>query len=191
MSDNESPFEDTIVEGPEQEVEGDDGALDDLDVEALESVDGENAVDEDVETLPEGATAETPAAPVKPKKAAVASGYITPVAFAHLLTEREQKAGRISAAEAIAPQVIYSYVNQGKKPGADPAKTLKSYSVGGRENLLKADEAFTFWDDKDARVQARKAAKVAKLAAAAEAAKAAPATPVVEAEAAEPVTEVE
>ena len=105
-----------------------------------------------------------PATKVKKVKAsqrpAVPAGYITPVQFAKKLSARLtaelRAAGKLAADEEIevAPQMIYSYLNQAKK--AENAKhPLPSYSEGGRDNLLKEEEAMQWWDDKEARKAAR------------------------------------
>lgn len=194
MTDN--PFEGQAPEQTEENVneqESTETASDDAaefqDVEAVPA-DTQNT-NEDVEELPatpQAPQATAPAATPKATKAPVPDGYITPVQFAHELTERERKAGRIGPGDVIAPQVIYSYVNQGKKPGAKPETSLKSYSEGGRNNLLKREEAFKYWDDKAARQAGRLAAKEAKNAAATAAAQ----TPAPQPEApTAPVQEVE
>jgi hypothetical protein len=191
---SENPFEtdEQLTAGEAEQIE--DGDIETPEFE--EDVETVEASDEDVEVVPAEPTTGTVQAQTKaPARPVVPEGFITPVQFAKELTDRERKAGRIAEGEVIAPQVIYSYVNQGKKAGADPVKTLRSYSEGGRENLLKREEAFAYWDAKAQRVQDRKDAKAAKEKAAAEKAAAAakqPAPAPVEAEAAsEPVTEVE
>jgi hypothetical protein len=161
----------------------------------VEDVDADQALDEsapesdqaETDTVPEGATqTATTAAPAKPKRAPAPEGYITPVAWAHKLSERLQKANKLPANLEIPPQMVYSWVKQGKNPTAKDG--LKSYTEGGRENLLKEDEANAWYDRKEQRVAEREAAKQAKAAEAAKQPAAAP----VEAEApTEPVAEVE
>jgi hypothetical protein len=157
------------------------------DVEEFDAAEELDEVQPDVETdtVPEAAEA-TPAAPAKPKRAPAPEGYITPVTWAHKLSERLQKAGKLAAGTEIPPQMVYSWVKQGKNPNAKDG--LKSYSEGGRENLLKEDEANAWYDRKEQRSAEREAAKKAKAAEAAKQPTAAP----VEAEApTEPVAEVE
>jgi hypothetical protein len=135
----------------------------------------------EADVVPATATTEGQPAAAKPTKSTkppVPEGYITPVAFAKKLSEREIAEGRLAEGQAIAPQMIYSYVNQGKNPNTK--NPLKSYSEGGRENLLKEDEAFAWWDAKEERKVNREANKAAKATAATETAQ--PAAPVVEAE---------
>jgi hypothetical protein len=164
----------------------------------LPEVDTPEALDDEVDlpTTSSSASAGEGVAP-KPTKAparpSVASGYITPVAFAKALTAhlveqgKSNKAGPIHPqTNAVPPQFIYSVINQGRKPGAK--NPLPTYSVEGRENLLILEEALAWWDAKDERVatsraaRADKAAKTADKAAKAASTSTASQGPVVEAE---------
>lgn len=181
--------------------------------EELNEVDTPAQNDEELETVNapaaasgEGATPAPAKAEKAPARPEVPSGYITPVQFAKALTKHlaekgvSNKNGKIGRKEddtidlnhnPIPPQYIYSVLNQGKKAGAK--NPLPSYSEGGRENLLKLEEALAWWDAKDQRVadsKTAKAEKEAKKAAKAEAgtpdapsaAATEPAAPVAEAE---------
>lgn len=153
----ENPFE-----NDEPQIEND--VQDDAAYDDIETV----ADDEDVEVLPETTNATEPAkadaTPSKPKRPSAPEGYITPVAFAHKLTERLRKEGVLAEGEAFAPQQVYSWVKQGKSMSAK--NPLKSYSEGGRDNLLKLDEAMAWYDAKEQR-KAEAAAKKAEAAKAA------------------------
>jgi hypothetical protein len=108
------------------------------------------------------------------------------VAAAKKLTEHLRAKGTIDADAEVKPQVVYSYIKN-TKGGKNPIPT---YEVGGRSNLLKLDEFLAWWDAKDERVRASKAAAAAKAEAKAARAAAAPAAAsaeVVEAEATEVV----
>jgi hypothetical protein len=179
-----TPFDETVVD--EAEVQSPE--LDEVDTPTAEP---EGEID-----LPAGDTAKTDAAsdpstaavPKKATKPPVPAGFITPVAFAHTLTEKLRGTKQLAEGEVFPPQMVYSWVKAGQKSGAKDG--LPSYSEGGRDNLLKADEAMAWYDRKDQRVADRKAAKEKK---AAEAAAKASATPATAAPAAptEPVQEVE
>jgi len=161
--------------------------------EAFDDVETVEPTDEDVEVVPATDTpteskpteAKAPARPPKPE------GYITPVEFAHKITEKLRTDGTMNKDQSFPPQQVYSWVKQGKSPSAK--NPLKSYSEGGRENLLKEDEAWAWYNAKNERKAAADKAKQDKAAADAEKAKNAPATaPVTEVEApSEPVAEVE
>ena len=165
----------------------------------------------------EKAAEKTPKAPARP---APPEGYITPVQFAKVLTEHleakgaSNKNGPITAKSAtspgnpIPPQYIYSMINQGNKPNAkNPVPTYVSahdgtvYKTGeqpegtplARVNLMDSSEALAWWDAKDERVAASKAAKAeadAKKAAKAAETPATPAAAAVETPS-EPVVEAE
>lgn len=157
--------------------------------------------DDELDTVPEGAAGDTAAPAAGEKKAAkektparppVPEGYVTPVAFAKLLTEHLIKEGRLEAGKTVPPQMVYSYMKNADPTKAGVKNPWPRYSEGGRENLLKVDESLAWWDAKDARVkaskdaQAEKAAKKAAKGTAGDAAAAqteeAPSGPVVEAE---------
>lgn len=183
-------------EGPE-DVEVDETAVEveDLDVETVE--DDEDAAEDTVEATPTEGKEKAPKAKKEktPARPPVAEGYVTPVAFAKLLTKHlesrgaENKKGPINDSNPMPPQQVYSYIrnNQGGKNPlpiyTDPALT------GGREYVLKPEEALAWWDEKDERITTSKTAKAEKEKAKAEKA-ASKAEDVTEAEAAE-VGEVE
>jgi hypothetical protein len=103
---------------------------------------------------PEATTAaEKPAkkekAPKAPARPPVPEGYITPVTFAKLLTEKALEAG----GKEVPPQYVYSTI----RSSASGKNPLKTYSEGGRDNLLKPDEAFAWWEAKELRKTERAA----------------------------------
>ena len=119
----------------------------------------ENAADvnvdvEDVEVVEETVTPDTEvaaAAPKAPARPPIPEGFVTPIGFAKALSEKLGK--------EIRPQVIYSYIRNASKE-----HPLKTYSEGGRENLMKLEESLTWWMDKDVRVAAKKANAADKVA---------------------------
>lgn len=133
----------------------------------LEEVDTPNAsADDETEEVDGADKAGTKPAKKAAKKAnarpPVPEGFIAPVAFAKELTKRLQAAGKLSADTEIPPQMIYAYI----KSSAGGKNPLPTYSEGGRNNLLKLDEALAWWDAKEQRSQERNAKKAAKPAAA-------------------------
>jgi hypothetical protein len=132
------------------------------DFEDVENVADDTTVvpDDEVETVAETKPEEVKPETKKSSRPPVPEGYITPVQFVKVLKEERNV--------EVAPQVLYSYVNQGKTSKGDQDKKLKSYSEGGRENLLKKEEALAWWDAKERRSQERAANKAAKAKADAE-----------------------
>jgi hypothetical protein len=120
-----------------------------------------------VETTEEAKPAKAAKVPARPP---VPEGFIAPVAFAKVLTAKLREMGKIAADAEIPPQMVYSYI----KNTAKTDHPLKSYTEGGRNNLLKEDEALEWWLGRDERAAERKAIAAAKAAkkAAKEAAKA-------------------
>lgn len=128
----------------------------------------EELPEDEIEELPE-APKETPKVVVKKStRPPVPEGYITPVAFAKQLSEyytrTKREAGLLAENEevVVAPQYVYSTINAGRKPNAK--NPLPTYSEGGRNNLLKFDEAMKWFQAKDERLvaRARKASTVKK-----------------------------
>jgi hypothetical protein len=136
------------------------GVEDDADVD----VDAPEAAEDSVE---EG-TAEAPKAEKKKKstRAPVPEGFISPVAFAKVLTEHLKQdhpelGVRLEADKEIRPQVVYSYIKNNPSGGKYPFPT---HAAEGRAFVIKADEGLQWWDEKDLRVRASKAAKAEKEA---------------------------
>ena len=174
-------------EGPEdveetasrEEAEAEEMDFEDVDVEQLEDL--EDEVEESAgETKPaKEKKVKEPKAPARPP---VPEGFVTPVAFARILTEQlhamghSNRNGRIGGdgeecdhkVNPVPPQMVYSYI---KNNGADSRNPLPTYEEGGRENLLKPEEALEWWVAMIKRVKASKAAKAEKDAAKAEKAK--------------------
>jgi hypothetical protein len=185
----------------------------------LSEVDTPEALDDEADELPAGSAtagatdkAKAEKTPKAPARAAVPDGYIAPVAFAKVLTAHLEgkgsanKHGLINKDNPIAPQMVYSYLNQSNKPNSkNPIQTYVSVADGtvyktgeqpegavvARENLLNSDEALAWWDAKDGRVAASKEAQKAKADKKAAAAAAAPAADATPAEPQAPVTEAE
>lgn len=127
--------------------------------EEVEEVDTPDASDDESDEVEETDKAETKKEK-KPARPPVPTGYISPVAFAKELTKHLQEQGKMKADDEVRPQVIYSYIRNTAK-GKNP---LPTYEEGGRQNLLKLDEALAWWDAKDERVSARKANAAEKKA---------------------------
>jgi hypothetical protein len=139
----------------------------DVDVDAPEVV--ENAAEDTVDAP---ATADKPAKEKKEStRPPVPEGKVSPVAFAKILTKHLQDAGKLPEDKAVAPQVVYSYI---KNNGADSKNPFPAEKAEGRAAVVDAEAGLKWWDDKDARVAAGKAAKAEKATKAAEKATATP-----------------
>ena len=129
----------------------------DLDVDAPDA-------DEAEDTVEEGTAAAPTDKPAKAKKEStrppVPEGFVSPVAFAKILTDHKRANGTLAADKVIAPQVVYSYIKNNPADGKYPfpART----DVPGRALVLVASEGLEWWDAKDARVKAQKTAKAEK-----------------------------
>ena len=160
--------------------------FEDLDVDTS---DAEDEVEEETEAKPAKAPKEKKEkAPARPP---VAEGYITPVAFAKVLTTHlaargaTNKHGLISEeSNPIPPQMVYSYMRN-NAAGDNPIPVYTDAELtGGRAAVLKTEEALAWWDAKDERIaNSRKLREEKEQAKKEKAAKAAEAGETVEAEA--------
>jgi hypothetical protein len=153
---------------------------DDIDLEVNDDdnldVDTPNADEADVVpaegTSPDAKAAKATSTP----RTKAPEGFVKPVEFAKILSEHLGK--------TVPPQVVYSYV---KNNGGEGAKNpFPVHAVDGYAWYIKPEEGLAWWDAKNTRVAASKAANAAKAAAKAEK----PAA-VVEAEDSTPVVEAE
>lgn len=158
--------------------------VDATDVAELDEVDAPATSDESDKPAEEKTTKVVK----KSSRPAVPGGYITPVQFAKKLSEKltaeARDRGELAANEVIEvpPQQIYSYINQARKAGENAKYPIPTYSEGGRQNLLKEDEAFAWWEAKAQRVASRIAGLAGKKTVKPEAAPKADETPIQEAE---------
>jgi len=128
----------------------------DVDVDAPEVTDAEDVV----ATQPEAAEGEKQAKEKKePTRPPVPEGKVSPVAFAKLLTEHLRAKGKLEADKSVAPQVVYSYIKNNGEGSKNPFPATKSE---GRAAVVDADAAIAWWDAKDERVAASKAAAAEK-----------------------------
>jgi len=140
----------------------------DVDVDTPE-LDETEELDE-VTDAPKAAKGEKKAKEKKePARPAAPEGFVSPVAFAKILTKHleakgaSNSKGLITETNAIAPQQMYSTINS-TKAGKNP---FPVHSVGGRENMIVVEEGLAWWDEKDerkAQTAANAAAKEAKKA---------------------------
>jgi len=157
---------DEHVDGIDLEVNDDDN----LDVDTPK--DNESDVVPAEGTSPEAKTASKTSTP----RTKAPEGYVKPVEFARILSEHLGK--------TVPPQVVYSYV---KNNGGEGAKhPFPVHELDGYAWYIKPEEGLAWWDAKNTRVAASKAAqkdKAEKKAAKSEGtAEAESSAPVVEAE---------
>jgi hypothetical protein len=172
------PAVDTTVSAPAS----DEPSELDLEVEDDENLDVDvPSEDDETEALPEGASPKA-ADGAKPEKAArvkAPEGYVKPVEFAKILSDHLNK--------VTPPQVVYSYLKN--NTGPDAKNPFPVHAIDGYEWYIVPAEGLAWWDAKNSRVAAGKAARAEKAAKKAEK----PTEAVVEAEGAEEtaVTEAE
>lgn len=133
----------------------------DVDVDAPEAVEAEDTVE-----APKAAD-EKPAKEPKNTRPAVPEGKVSPVAFAKILTEHlrqphETLGTRLNENQAVAPQVVYSYIKNNAEGSKNPFPAQKSE---GRAAVVDPQAGLEWWDAKDLRVKAQKDGKAAKDAA--------------------------
>jgi hypothetical protein len=121
---------------------------------------------EDVDT-PEDET-DSPAGESKPPKTEkvpargdLPEGYVTPVGLAKLLNEDLSKYS--STGNAITPQMVYSYIKNAPKDHPFPITEVTD-SLGKSRQALLATDGLTWWEEKNARVAARKSNAAKKAA---------------------------
>lgn len=147
--------------GPAQVVEDDDANDLDLEVEDDANLDVDVPSDDEVETLPEATATDANKAEAKATKTVrqkAPEGYVKPVEFAKLLSEHLGK--------TVPPQVVYSTIKTNTGEGARnpfPVHDLEGYAWN-----IKPEEGLAWWDAKNERVAAGKAAKADKAKAKAE-----------------------
>ena len=151
------PEEDGIeIEQESEDVEG----SGDLDVE---SFDDET---EEVEESPKAGTKTKAkaAAKVTKKRGELPEGYVTPVGFAHWLTENGY-GGKDEDGDLLVfpPQAVYSTIKNAPKDYPFPVENVKD-SIGTERFCMKLEAAIDWWKEKVARTASRKAGAKAKTA---------------------------
>ena len=151
------------------------GTTADIDAEVEDDKNLDVDLPDDTDEVPSAEVAtDTAATPAKATRPKAPEGYVKPVEFAKHLGEHLGK--------TVPPQVVYSYIKNNQGEGA--RNPFPTHEIGGYAWYIKPEEGLAWWDAKNDRVTAAKAATVAKAAAKA----AAPAAPT---EAEGPVTEAE
>lgn len=123
----------------------------------------------------------------KPARGNLPEGVVTPVGFAKIVTERELHTDR-KGGHKVEPQMIYSYIRNAPKEDPFPLQVVTD-DLGVERQVVNIEAGIEWWTRKNERVSARAANAAEK--AEKKARKAAEAPAAVEAEAADPVTEVE
>jgi hypothetical protein len=152
----------------------------------LEDISGAEGTDGD-----SGVTAESK--PAKEKKAPargdLPEGFVTPVGFATVVTDRElhtNKAGE----HTVPPQMVYSYIRNASKEDPFPVQHVND-SLGHDRQVVSIEEGLAWWTRKNERVANRQANAQAKAAKKAEKATSGEASTTSEAESTEAVQEAE
>jgi hypothetical protein len=146
MTQSTPDFEDTNVAVPDDELE--------LEVNDDANLDVDVPADDEADTISEPTADGTPAKPVKATRPKAPEGYVKPVEFAKLLSEHLGK--------TVPPQVVYSYIKNNS--GETSKNPFPTHEVDGYEWYIKPAEGLEWWDAKNARVSAGKAARAEKAA---------------------------
>jgi hypothetical protein len=118
-------------------------------------VDEVETVDTEVETVeaPEG---EKPAkAKKEPARGELPEGYVTPVQFSKIVTERELHTDK-NGGHAVAPQMVYSYIKNSPEADKFPVTTVTD-SIGKERQALLVEDGIAWWERKNERVNTRRA----------------------------------
>lgn len=131
-------------------------------------VDETVAVDEELETVPveDEKPAKTPKAKKEPARGTLPEGYVTPIGLAKELTARGMHTNREGQVVAVAPQMVYSYINNAPKEHPFPMETVTD-SIGKERQAVELEAGLTWWTEKNARAAERRqnaAAKASKKA---------------------------
>jgi len=143
-------------------------------------------VTDEVETVidtPEGSAEKATKAKKEPARGELPEGYVTPVGLAHKLGElglQKNKSGEVL--KTVPPQMVYSYMNNAGEANPFPLETVTD-SIGVERKALKLDAGIAWWEEKNARADARRANAAQKAKDKADKAAAAAAAPTDEAEA--------
>jgi len=140
--------------------------------------------DDEQDTVPDesGESGEAKPATAKAARPKAPEGFVKPVEFAKLLSEHLSTPDK---KVTVPPQVVYSYIKNNQ--GESAKNPFPIHELDGYAWYIKPEEGLAWWDAKNTRVAAGKAARADKAASkAAKESQAAPAetdaTPVEEAE---------
>lgn len=133
------------------------------DVEDVEDI---SVVDEEGNTADEK-PAKAPKAKKEPKRGQLPEGYVTPVGLAKAINEKGLYANRAGVVTDVAPQMVYSYVNNAPADAPYPYEEVVD-SIGATRKVAKLENALAWWIAKNERAAERRANAANKAAAKAE-----------------------
>lgn len=124
--------------------------------EDVEVVETEEVVDA------EETTEKAPKAKKQPARGELPEGYVTPVGFAKIATERELHTARDGSHE-VKPQMVYSYIKNAPKDDPFPIVEVED-SLGKTRQAVLPEEGIAWWERKNERVATKKANAAEKAA---------------------------
>lgn len=131
-------------------------------VEDVETVDPTEVEDVDVVEADETEKpAKAPKAKKEPVRGDLPEGFVTPIGFAKILTERQLHTNRAGEPIEVRPQMVYSYIKNAPKDRPFPLQVITD-SIGAERKVVQVDEGLAWWTDKNERVAGRKAAAAEK-----------------------------
>lgn len=117
-------------------------------------VDAPDEVEETVDA-PETATETKTKAKAEPKRGELPEGYVTPVGFAKVLTERKLQTAKDGSTD-VKPQMVYSYIKNSPKEDRFPLIEVED-SLGHKRQVVKVEDGVAWWTRKNERVASRAA----------------------------------
>lgn len=141
---------------------------DDVDVDApsIEDLELEGEPTDVVSESAEAAEAAPKAPKKEPARGELPEGYVTPVGFAKILTDRGLHTNREGQVAKVEPQMVYSYIRNAPKDAPFPVED-KEDSLGKVRQVINIEAGLAWWEQKNARTAERKqhaAEKAAKKA---------------------------
>jgi hypothetical protein len=107
------------------------------------------------ETVESGEKATAPKAKKEPARGDLPEGYVTPVGFAKVLSEKGLQANREGVVQTeVKPQMVYSYIKNAPKDDKFPLEQVKD-SLGHERDAVLTEKGIEWWERKNARVAAR------------------------------------
>jgi hypothetical protein len=116
---------------------------------------------EEVTPTAETTGEEKPAKEKAPKRGDLPEGFVTPVGFAKILTEKKLHRDKDGNVVEVKPQMVYSYLKNSPKDDKLETTTVKD-SNGIERKVLKTEDALAWWERKNERVAGKKANAAAK-----------------------------
>jgi hypothetical protein len=121
---------------------------------------------DEVEVTEEATAKEKPAkAKKEPVRGKLPEGYVTPIALAKAINERELAFDRNGNVKELKPQELYSYIKNSPKDLPFPSVEVEDSLGKARANVTTLEQGLEWWTAKNERTQSRRASAAEKKAA--------------------------